>query len=111
METFPLNLLTFPLWWYAGGGQILWQWYKRQYFFGLHKTGLLLFWRHMNEPLYGDYSKTGIILSFFIRIFILIFKTAVFILRLSIVTLAALIFLIWLPLVLIMVISQLFYYV
>jgi hypothetical protein len=110
MENFPLNLLSFPLWWYAVGGQIIWQWYKRQYYFGLHKTGLLLFARHMNEPLYGDYSKTGIVLSFFIRIFILIYKIIVFLLRLVVVTLLALLFLAWLPGVLIMIIFQLFHY-
>jgi hypothetical protein len=110
MENFPLNLLTFPFWWYAVGGRILWQWYKRQFYFGLHKTGLLFFARHMNEPLYGDYSKTGIILSFFIRIFILIYKTIVFLLRLAVITALSLLFLSLLPVILIMIIFQLLHY-
>lgn len=106
MTNFPLNILTFPLWWYTIGLSLMIRWLKRQFWWGLKKTGLLVFVRHMNEPLYGDYTKSGIIISFFIRILLLIFKLAFFTIRLIIVGLMALIFLLLLPLTLIMIIFQ-----
>jgi hypothetical protein len=107
MPNFPLNLLTFPWWWYSVGWSLVKTWTKREYFFGLHKTGLLIFARHLNEPLYGDYTKSGVVFSFFLRIFILIYKLLAFALRLIFVALADLLYLLFLPALLVIIIFQL----
>lgn len=106
MDNLPLNLLTFPLWWYTVGWSLVWDWTKKELRFGLHKTGLLIFARHLQEPLYGDYTKAGIILSFFFRIFILIYKLIIFALRMLIVALLDLLYLLVLPTVTIIIVFQ-----
>jgi len=81
MEKFSLNILSFPVWWYTIGLKIIVQWTKKQYYFGLHRTGLLLFIKHLKEPLFGDYTKSGIVFSFFMRLVLLVFKLFIFSLR------------------------------
>jgi hypothetical protein len=107
MNTLPLNLLTFPLWWYTTGTGLVWAWAKLQAIFGLRKTGLLLFARHWKEPLYGDYTKAGIIFSFFLRIFILLYKLLMFIIRVVIITVMVIAYLLLLPFCLVMIFMQL----
>ena len=108
MDQFPFNILTFPLWWYTSGSRVVWQWTKRELRFGLHQTGLLLFARHMHEPLYGDYTKSGIILSFFLRLVLLLYKLLLFIIRAILVVVAAVLYLLLLPLVIVMIVYQFF---
>ncbi len=108
MQNFPLNLLTFPMWWYTVGSKILWSWNKRQWHFGLHKTGLLLFSRHMGEPLYGDYTKSGRVLSFFLRLFLLFFKLIALSFRLIFLAIIDVLFVLVLPAIISMVIVQIF---
>ncbi len=111
MQNFPLNLLSFPLWWYMVGAPLFFDWYKRKIHYSLQSTGLSLFSRHMLEPLYKDYTKSGIVLSFFIRIFILIYKVIRFALSVLFYGLVFLLFLLALPAVLTMIIFQIFHYV
>jgi len=107
MNNFPLNLLTFPFWWYAVGLPLVWSWTKRQFVFGLHKTGLLVFVRHLKEPLYGDYTKAGIFLSFPLRMILLSYKLIALLIRLLVVALLDALFILILPGVIVLIILQL----
>lgn len=108
MGSVPLNLLTFPLWWYSTGFALVRDWVKRQTRYGLQATGLLLFASHIREPLFGDYTRSGIIVGFFLRLVLLGFKLVWFGLReLYLVTLAAL-YLLSIPLTVVMILYQLF---
>jgi hypothetical protein len=107
MEHLPLNLLTFPLWWYTTGWNILWDWNKRQLDLGLRQSGLAVFAHHFKEPLYGDYTKSGIFLGFFFRTVLLIFKLLFLFIRLMLIFLLDLLFLLLVPVVLAMIIFQL----
>jgi hypothetical protein len=69
-----LNPLTFPLWWYTAGFGIVWERARLQFRYGLKKTAFRLFLRNLRHPLYGDYTRSGRIISFFLRIFLLIVK-------------------------------------
>lgn len=69
-----LNPLTFPLWWYTAGFGVVWQRAKQQFRYGLKKTAFRLFLRNLRHPLYGDYTRSGRIISFFLRIVLLIAK-------------------------------------
>ena len=110
MENFPLNILTFPVWWYSTGLGLIWSWFNKKNHYFLEKTGLVLFARHMFEPLYQDYTKTGQILSFFIRIFVLIFKSIQFLFSFIYYALGVLIYALSLPTVIVMIIFQIFQY-
>jgi hypothetical protein len=107
MQNFPLNILTFPFWWYTVGFGLVWRRFKATYFYGLQSTGLLVFARHLREPLYGDYTRSGIIISFFSRIVLLAFKLLLFSLRMSAATVLFLLYLLVLPFVIIMIVFQL----
>jgi len=69
-----LNPLTFPLWWYTAGFGVAWQWAVQQFRYGLKKTAFRLFLRNLRHPLYGDYTRSGRIISFFLRIVLLFAK-------------------------------------
>jgi len=81
MFTIKLHIVTFPVWWYSTGLLTAWEWTWNQLHLSLHKSGIVMFARHWKEPLYGDYSKTGIIFSFFLRIILLIGKTCILAIR------------------------------
>lgn len=75
METkIQLNPITFPLWWYTIGFGVVWQRARQQFRYGLKKTAFRLFLRNLRHPLYGDYTRSGRIISFFLRIVLLIAK-------------------------------------
>jgi hypothetical protein len=108
MKDFSLNPLTLPLWWYTTGLGLAWRWAGRQARIGLQQTGLVLFFRHFREPLYGDYTKSGMAIGFFLRIVLLIFKLLAFGLRLILIAVMLLLFCLILPAIIIMIIYQLF---
>lgn len=107
MKSFPLNFLTLPVWWYTTGLNLVWRWYRRRTSLVLQATGLIFFFRHMNEPLYQDYTKSGVIISFFVRIFVLLYKALVSGLSLVVYGLVPLVYICLLPAVIIMIIFQL----
>jgi hypothetical protein len=102
-----LNLLTLPLWWYTTGWKLLWSWNKHQINIGLHETGITFFIHHLREPLYGDYTRSGIMLGLFFRVILLVIKSILLLVRLVILTAVDLLFLAALPMVLAMIIYQL----
>ncbi|MBU1148496.1 hypothetical protein KKI23_00220 [Patescibacteria group bacterium] len=70
------DILFFPVWWYSFGFKkitlsLLNNW--RSLASGLSITTLF---KHIGTPMYGDYTKSGRIISFFMRIIQLIFLTA-----------------------------------
>lgn len=104
----PLNILTFPIWWYAVGAQTVWRWFflftRRQF----TRSGLVLFFRHMREPLYGDYTRSGILISFFLRVVLLIGMILFSVFKIFVAFCIFLAFLFALPLAVVMAIYQLF---
>jgi hypothetical protein len=89
------------------GAKLVFERVKIELNYGLQQTGLLVFARHLREPLYGDYTRSGIIISFFLRIFLLAFKLLVFGLRFLVVSILFLLYLILLPAIIIMIVFQL----
>lgn len=106
-QTFQLNPITFPLWWYSTGLSLVFNWCKRSYQFALKKSKFSLFVRYMGAPLYGDYTRSGRIISFLLRVVLLLAK--VFALGFRIFGLALLLFgyVIILPLALFMIVFAL----
>ncbi len=74
MQDTKVQLMLLPVWWYTTGVILMWQWVKRRIAYRLRAMGLVLFMRHLSEPLYGDYTRSGRLISFFLRIALLIGK-------------------------------------
>ncbi len=73
-QTFQLNLFTFPIWWYTVGFPLVFSCAKNNFHYGVKSSGFSLFIRYMNAPLYGDYTRSGRIISFLLRIVLLAAK-------------------------------------
>lgn len=102
------NILSFPVWWYSEGLQLAWRHAQSRWGVVLRSTGLIIFLRNMTQPLYGDYTRSGRIISFFLRVVLLIFILFWTGLRLLFVLLGFVLHLVILPLAIIMIIYQLF---
>lgn len=97
-QTFKLNLVTFPLWWYSVGLRLVMDWARHNFRFGVKKSGFSLFVRYMHAPLYGDYTRSGRIISFLLRVVLLFAKIIALGLRLLLLVIIVIGFVIILPL-------------
>ncbi|OQB44370.1 MAG: hypothetical protein BWY03_00214 [Parcubacteria group bacterium ADurb.Bin159] len=77
------NIFYFPFWWYTQGlkkkiinfiGNI-----KRS----VYNLALKIMFKYLFRPMFGETSKAGRIISFFMRLLILIYKLILFILNLA----------------------------
>tara|TARA_Y100000310_G_C20062975_1_gene525831 strand:+ start:139 stop:516 length:378 start_codon:yes stop_codon:yes gene_type:complete len=74
-----LEILYFPIWWYSKGLKrtVLYSWR------GIKNTnfnlGLVIMFKHIFKPMYGQYDRAGRIISFFMRLVLLIVKLITFI--------------------------------
>jgi hypothetical protein len=108
MNNFDLNLLTFPIWWYTHGLALLWAWAKRRARYDLRATGLVLFSRHMAEPMFGDYTRSGRMIGLFLRFFLLLGKLIMLLFRVLFIVIVLLVYILIIPFSIIMIINQLF---
>jgi hypothetical protein len=68
------DIIYFPIWWYTKGfiKNII---KAKNFLKNKEKTLALIVWiKNIHRPMYGQYDWTGIIISFFIRIFQIITK-------------------------------------
>ncbi len=79
---------------------------RQNFGYGIKKTGIVLFARHLSEPLYGDYTRAGRIISFFLRIALIIFKALMISLRGLVIFTLLIIYLLILPTLIILLIWQ-----
>ncbi len=108
MNNQPLSILTFPIWWYGEGLNLAWLHCKSKYRIVLRSTGLIIFIKNISQPLYGDTTRQGRIISIFIRVVLLFFLLLWSGLRVAFVFLQFLLHLLILPLAIVMLIYQLF---
>lgn len=66
-----LEILHFPVWWYSEGLVLAWRRLERQWMAGVDRTGIRFLLINMGKPMYSDYTRSGRIISFFFRIFLL----------------------------------------
>ncbi len=72
---FLFDLLRFPWWWYAGGLRLVMDKCWRGFSTARARVSLGVFAKYLFKPMYQDYSLQGRLISFFMRLFLLIFKT------------------------------------
>jgi len=68
------DVFRFPVWWYTTGtanaARFTWQ----EFLSILNRLSIPILVRNLGKPMYGDYSKSGRIISFFVRIIVFVFR-------------------------------------
>ncbi|NQU77487.1 hypothetical protein HQ544_02205 [Candidatus Falkowbacteria bacterium] len=95
-----LDFLLFPLWWYSHGLIKASQRFVRHLRYGLQITGLKIWLLNMFNPMFGEISWQGRLISFFMRLIFLIVKIISFILWFIF---SLVVFLLWLALPLLII--------
>lgn len=72
---FLLDVVRFPVWWYAGGLKLVALWCWRSFEATRWSVALGKFARHFFQPMYGDYSWSGRAVSLLMRTVIIVWKT------------------------------------
>ena len=91
-----IDFIKFPIWWYSAGLVTAAKRFSRHLKFGLQYTGLKVWLLSIFKPMFGETSFQGRLISFFMRLFLLIFRTISMVVWL-IVSLVILIFWVTLP--------------
>lgn len=68
------ELLYFPVWWYSYGLAATAKTLLNNWLGTVNRLSILIMLRTMGKPMYGDYTRSGKIISFFFRLLILGFK-------------------------------------
>ena len=59
--------LYFPIWWYSDGTKKVLLFVGREISGVANALGIVILFKNLLKPMYGDYSKSGRIISFFVR--------------------------------------------
>lgn len=71
------ELLYFPVWWYSQGLMATWRTLVGEWLGVADRLSLKILLRNLGKPMYGDYTRSGKIISFFFRIFLVVVRSAV----------------------------------
>ncbi len=72
------EILYFPIWWYTRGLALTARSLANKWYGLLNRLSIPILARTMNRPMYGDYTRSGRIISFFFRIILLVSRLVVF---------------------------------
>lgn len=64
------EILYFPVWWYTRGLVLAWRRLERQWWRMFDRLGIRFLLVNIGKPMYGDYTRSGKIISFFFRLFL-----------------------------------------
>jgi len=99
------DILYFPIWWYSQG-LVRISLKLKDFLINKQKKLALVVWvKNIFRPMYGQYDWQGMIISFFMRVVQIIFRSIIFFLW---ITLALLVFCFWLILPVLVVYEILF---
>ncbi|MFH1367350.1 MAG: hypothetical protein ABIH38_05240 [Patescibacteria group bacterium] len=87
-----LDVIYFPVWWYTKGLKKAWIFFTGEVSDWANRLSLKILFKSMFKPMYGDYSRSGRIISFFMRIIVFGFKLILMVIWL---TVLLVIFLLW----------------
>jgi hypothetical protein len=65
------ELLYFPVWWYSHGLASTSRALTRKWYNLLNRLAIPILARTMGRPMYGDYTRSGRVISFFFRLLLL----------------------------------------
>lgn len=69
-----LDVVRFPVWWYTTGTAQAWRFVLGELLGVVDRLSLRILLRNFFKPMYGDYTRSGRIISFFMRLITFIFK-------------------------------------
>lgn len=72
-----LDVVRFPLWWYGPGLVRAVRSIASELVLGSQRLSLTILVRNLLKPMFGDYTRSGRIISFFMRIIVFVFRLAV----------------------------------
>ena len=101
-----IDFLKFPFWWYSVGLVNAAKRFSRHLKFGLQYTGLKVWLLNLFKPMFGETSIQGRLISFFMRLVLLIFRTIAMLVWFII---SLVIFILWIilpPFIIFMIIRQ-----
>lgn len=73
------DIVYFPIWWYTKGFCNALRWFGHNIKSVEENLSLIIWLKHMFVPMYGQYSIAGRIISFFMRIVVLSYRTVFFV--------------------------------
>lgn len=68
------SVLQYPVWWYSAGLKLAVQKFGQNLVFRSHALGLGIQLRNLFRPMYADYTISGRLISFAMRIVLLVFR-------------------------------------
>lgn len=83
-----LDVLRFPLWWYARGAVVGAAWWRAQLKNGSDALALIVLAKNLGRPMFGDYTREGRAISFGVRLVQLVVSFALYLLWVLVVTAA-----------------------
>lgn len=76
--TLLFDILRFPVWWYTTGVVRALGFLRKEVLAGAANLSLVVLFKNLLKPMYGDYSKTGRAISLFLRLFLFIARLIAF---------------------------------
>lgn len=105
LTEFFLDILYFPVWWYTKGLSRIASYCVENIVRHERRLALRIWLQYLFKPMYGDYTKEGRIISFFMRVIVMVAKLVVMVLW---VFYTGILFIIWLILPLVFIYFILF---
>ncbi|MBI4090171.1 MAG: hypothetical protein HY421_02095 [Candidatus Kerfeldbacteria bacterium] len=72
------DAVRFPVWWYTTGTANAWRFVRHEWLSILDRLSLRILFRNLLKPMYGDYSRSGRIISLFMRLIVFAFNSLAF---------------------------------
>lgn len=78
-----LDALTAPIWWYTEGLANVFRFFVRNAAYGANVIGIGIWARALFKPMYGERSWQGRIVSFVMRLFVLVWDSVIYVILLA----------------------------
>lgn len=73
------EILFFPVWWYGPGLRQALGYFSNGLVEANRFTGLTLLFKNLFQPMFAQYDKQGRIISFFMRLVLIVYKSLMFV--------------------------------
>lgn len=74
LREFVGDVLYFPVWWYTQGLALTWRTLSNRWLSMVNRLSLRILLKNMGKPMYGDYTRSGRVISFFFRIILVVVR-------------------------------------
>jgi len=78
------DIIYFPVWWYTKGLKKAALFFVNEVLEWMNRLSLKILFMNLLKPMYGDYTRSGRIISFFLRIIVFFYKLVLMVIWLAI---------------------------